>query len=81
MNRKPKMERFTKKDFDRQFPNDAACLEWLKNRLYPDGIYCKNCEQVTKYYRLKSSPSYSCESVATTFTRPPTRSSTSRRLL
>ncbi len=61
MNRKPKMERYTKKDFDRQFPNDAACLEWLKNRLYPDGIYCKNCEAVTNHYRLKSSPSYSCE--------------------
>ena len=55
------MERYTKKDFDRQFPDEATCLEWLKNRLYPDGIYCKNCEQVTKHYRLKSSPSYSCE--------------------
>jgi transposase-like protein len=61
MNRKPKMERYTKKQFDAQFPNDAACLEWLKNRLYPDGIYCKNCEQITKHYRLASSPSYSCE--------------------
>ncbi|MGB7556009.1 MAG: IS1595 family transposase [Candidatus Korobacteraceae bacterium] len=61
MNSKPKMERYTKKDFDRQFPDDAACLEWLKNRLYPDGIYCENCEQITKHYRLKSSPSYSCE--------------------
>ncbi len=61
MNRKPKMERYTKKQFDAQFPDDAACLEWLKNRLYPDGIYCENCEQVTKHYRLKSSPSYSCE--------------------
>ena len=58
---KPKMLRYTKKDFDRQFPNDAACMEWLKNRLYPEGIYCKNCEAVTKHYRLASSPSYSCE--------------------
>ncbi len=61
MNRKPKMTRYTKKDFDRQFPDDAACLEWLKNRLYPDGIYCKNCEQVTKHHRVKSRPSYSCD--------------------
>lgn len=61
MNRKPKMLRYTKKDFDRQFPDDAACLEWLKNRLYPDGIDCKNCGEVTKHYRLASSPSYSCE--------------------
>lgn len=58
---KPKMKRYTRKDFDRQFPNDAACLEWLKNRLYPNGIYCKNCEQITKHYRVKSRPSYSCE--------------------
>ncbi len=61
MNRKPKMTRYTKKDFDRQFPDDAACLEWLKNRLYPDGIYCKNCEQVTKHHRVKSRPSYCCD--------------------
>jgi transposase len=61
MNRKPKMERYTKKDFDRQFPDDAACLEWLKNRLYPDGIYCKNCEQITKHHRVRSRPSYCCD--------------------
>jgi len=61
MNRKPKMTPFTKKDFDRQFPDDAACLEWLKNRLYPEGIHCKNCEQVTKHHRVKSRPSYCCD--------------------
>jgi len=58
---KPKMERYTKKDFDRQFKNDAACLEWLKNYLYPDGILCKNCDQVTKHHRIASRPSYSCD--------------------
>lgn len=61
MNSKPRMERYTKKEFDRQFPDDAACLEWLKNRLYPDGIMCKNCEQVTKHHRVVSRPSYSCD--------------------
>jgi transposase len=61
MNRKPKMTRYTKKDFDRQFPDDATCLEWLKNRLYPDGIYCEACETVTKHHRVKSRPSYSCD--------------------
>jgi transposase-like protein len=61
MNRKPKMFPYTKKDFDRQFPNDAACLDWLRTYLYPDGIYCKNCEQVTKHHRVKSRPSYSCD--------------------
>jgi transposase-like protein len=61
MNRKPKMLPYTKKDFDRQFPTDAACLDWLCTYLYPDGIYCKNCEQVTKHHRVKSRPSYSCD--------------------
>jgi len=61
MNRKPKMQRFPLKAFQTQFPDDAACLEWLKNRLYPDGIFCKNCEQITKHYRVASRPSYCCE--------------------
>src|ERR1039457_1124722 len=61
MNRKPKMQRFPLKAFQTQFPNDAACLEWLKNYLYPDGIFCKNCEEITKHYRVVSRPSYCCE--------------------
>jgi len=61
MNRKSKMQRFPLKAFQAQFPDDAACLEWLKNRLYPDGIFCKNCEQITKHYRVVSRPSYCCE--------------------
>jgi transposase-like protein len=61
MNRKSPMSLFTFKDFQRQFPDDAACLEWLRNYLYPEGIYCKNCEQVTKHHRMASRPSYSCD--------------------
>ena len=61
MNRKPKMLKYTKKDFERQFPDDATCLEWLKNYLYPDGIYCETCEAVTKHHRVVSRPSYSCD--------------------
>src|SRR5579872_436583 len=60
-NRKPNMLPYTMKDFQKQFPDDATCLEWLKNRLYPDGIYCETCEAVTKHHRVKSRPSYSCD--------------------
>lgn len=52
---------YTLKNFQTQFPDDAACLEWLKNRLYPDGIFCKNCGTVTKHHRVKSRPSYCCD--------------------
>ncbi len=48
--------------FARDFPDDDACLEWLKDERYPDGIFCKNCRRVTPHYRVKSRPSYSCQS-------------------
>jgi transposase len=60
-NRKPKMLPYTLKDFQKQFPDDATCLEWLRNYFYPDGIHCKNCERVTKHHRVASRPSYCCD--------------------
>jgi len=60
-NRKPKMLPYTLKDFQRQFPDDATCLEWLKNYLYPDGIFCDACQAITKHHRVASRPSYSCD--------------------
>jgi transposase len=48
-------------EFEREFPDDATCLEYLVRQLYPDGIYCPSCKKVTKHYRDKSRPSYSCE--------------------
>jgi transposase len=60
-NRKSPMTPYTLKDFQRQYPDDATCLEWLRNYLYPDGIYCTKCEATTKHHRVKSRPSYSCD--------------------
>jgi|SRR5579863_5285088 len=60
-NRKPNMLPFTLKDFMKQFPDDATCLEWLRNYFYPEGIHCKNCERVTKHHRVASRPSYCCD--------------------
>jgi transposase len=48
-------------EFEREFPDDAACLEWLLQHRYPDGIYCPTCEKATKHHREKSRPSYSCQ--------------------
>jgi transposase-like protein len=55
------MQKYTFRDFERDFPTDEACLDWLRDYLYPDGIYCKNCQAVTKHHRVKSRPSYSCD--------------------
>src|SRR6266436_1597787 len=58
---RPKMIRYTFKDFERDFPTDDACLEWLKNYLYPEGVFCEPCGKVTKHHKVVSRKSYSCQ--------------------
>jgi transposase len=48
-------------EFERQFPDDAACLEFLVEKLYPTGIYCPTCEKVTKHHPEKGRPSFACQ--------------------
>ena len=54
------MARYTFKDFEQQFANDGACLDWLRDYLYPDGIFCQPCDKVTKHHTVASRRSYSC---------------------
>ncbi len=56
--------RFTLFEFDREFPDDTACLDYLMARMYPDGVPCgsKMCGgRITKHYRVNGQPSYKCE--------------------
>jgi transposase len=55
------MSKFTIDNFNAHFPDNNACLEYLKNKLYPNGIYCKICNKITKHHKVKSRPSYSCD--------------------
>jgi transposase len=48
-------------EFEREFPDDAACLDWLYRYRFPDGPFCPNCQRVTKHHREKARPSYSCQ--------------------
>jgi transposase-like protein len=48
-------------EFEREFPNDAACLEHLFRQKYSNGVLCPTEGRTTKYYREKKRPSYSCE--------------------
>lgn len=36
----PANSKYTFKDFEAEFPNDAACLRKLVELLYPHGIHC-----------------------------------------
>src|SRR5437879_2551492 len=53
--------RYSLFEFEAQFPDDAACLAYLMAEKYPDGVFCEKCEKVTKHYREKVRPSWSCE--------------------
>jgi hypothetical protein len=59
------MERYTVKDFNLEFSDDDACLEWLRNHLYPDGIVCPKCGSVTKHHRISKRRCYSCDNCGT----------------
>ena len=48
-------------EFEREYPDDAACLENLVEWLYPNGIFCPKCEKVTKHHRETNRPSYACQ--------------------
>ncbi len=52
--------RYTVKQLHADFPNDAACLEWLVQHLYPNGIICSKCDEKTKHYKVTGRRSYVC---------------------
>jgi transposase-like protein/ribosomal protein L37AE/L43A len=55
------MNKYTVKNFDKEFPNDEACLEWIKNHRYPNGIECPVCQKVTKHHKVTTRPVYECD--------------------
>lgn len=59
------MKKYTIRDFDRQFPNDDVCLEFLKDARWPNGISCDTCGRVTKHHRIMARKVYSCDHCGT----------------
>lgn len=55
------MKRYTIYDFGKQFPTDAACLGFLKQARWPNGITCPTEKRVTLHHRLSKRPAYSCQ--------------------
>src|SRR5271163_3039686 len=58
----PPQLRFTIRDFNAQFPDDAACLEFLKEQKYPSGLVpCPTCKSDRKFHRVAKRPVYECD--------------------
>lgn len=58
----PKELRYTMRDFQGEFPNDGACLEYIKEQRWPDGkADCVKCGVVRKHHRVGNRTAYACD--------------------
>src|SRR5574341_201276 len=57
---KSPMMKFTLKDCYKMFPDDAACLDYLRKEWYPEVIKCENCGREEKFYRITTRKVYGC---------------------
>jgi transposase len=55
------MIKYTKKQFDDDFQTDDACLEWIMNYRFPNGVTCSKCQKVTKHHRVAKRSCYECD--------------------
>lgn len=53
-------DKFTLGYFLKKYSTDDKCLEEIKRLRWPNGIECKECEKVTKHYKVKNRTSYAC---------------------
>jgi transposase len=64
MNRRqtiPPQQKYTTTQFQSEFPDDDACLEYLMLKRFPDGIaLCVECGVDRKHYRVSGRTCYAC---------------------
>ncbi|HUA16130.1 MAG TPA: IS1595 family transposase [Verrucomicrobiae bacterium] len=65
MNRRqtiPAHLRYTRNQFDAEFPNDDVCLETIKEQRFPGGVkFCETCQKERKHYRVTGRTAYACD--------------------
>lgn len=65
MNRRqtiPKALRYTVNQFNAEFPTYDACLEYVKEQRWPNGItLCAKCGVDRKHYRVSGRTAYACD--------------------
>lgn len=52
--------KFSIKQFNQRFPDDAACLEEIKQLRFGTSLACPKCEKENKFYRVKGRSAYAC---------------------
>jgi len=65
MNRRqtiPKELRYTRNQFDEEFPDNDVCLETIKEQRFPGGVAkCHKCGVERKHYRVSGRTAYACD--------------------
>ena len=56
-----KQAKYTISDFNWQFPDENACLDFLRDMIYPDGIECRTCSVLQPHHRRTGRKQYSCD--------------------
>jgi transposase len=60
----PRHLRYTINDFNREFPTDDACLDYIKEERFPNGLaYCPSvtCKTDRKHHRVAGRTAYACD--------------------
>jgi transposase len=58
----PKELRYSMRNFMNDFPNDSACLEYIKEQRFPGGItQCSKCGVERKHHRVGNRTAYACD--------------------
>src|ERR1700691_4902415 len=58
----PKELRYTVADFNAEFPDTDACLEYIKEERWPGGVTaCKKCGKDQKHHRVSGRTAYACQ--------------------
>lgn len=53
--------RFTARDLESEFPDEAACLAAIVRMRYPEGIECPACDRVTRHHPVTGRTCYECQ--------------------
>ena len=65
MNRSQSISRhlcFTLDGFNRNFPDNESCLEFIKAKRFPGGItFCEKCKEDRNHYRVTGRPAWGCD--------------------
>jgi transposase len=52
---------FSYTEFLTRFPDNSACLDYLRDKFFPEGTECPKCGNPSKFHRIKGRSAYSCQ--------------------